>query len=148
MLRRRLAETELAPALAALLEVLRQHDLHQDLFDTMVEALRGYIVGHSRQIAEIVEERSDWWVPRRVDRRVAKAITEGLIDYLDGLSHRDHEARARFDAAIGSLIHYLSHHPAYHARVNAFPAPLPHAPPVNGYVAAPWEGPGGHREDH
>src|SRR3546814_4338880 len=33
-------------------EVLRQHDLHQDLFDTMVEALRGYIVGHSRQIAE------------------------------------------------------------------------------------------------
>src|SRR3546814_12398837 len=59
MLRRRLAETELAPALAALLEVLRQHDLHQDLFDTMVEALRGYIVGHSRQIAEIVEERSD-----------------------------------------------------------------------------------------
>src|SRR3546814_11425098 len=85
MLRRRLAETELAPALAALLEVLRQHDLHQDLFDTMVEALRGYIVGHSRQIAEIVEERSDWWVQRRVDRRVATAITEGVMDYLDGI---------------------------------------------------------------
>lgn len=140
MLRRRLAETELAPALAALLEVLRQHDLHQDLFDTMVEALRGYIVGHSRQIAEIVEERSDWWVPRRVDRRVAKAITEGLIDYLDGLSHRDHAARASFDAAIGGLIHDLRHRPAYQARVNALRDRLLEAPQVNDYVAALWQG--------
>src|SRR3546814_2472657 len=60
MLRRRLGETELAPALATLLEVLRQHDLHQDLIDSMVEAVRDYVAGHSRQIADLVEERSEW----------------------------------------------------------------------------------------
>src|SRR3546814_16043001 len=109
----------------------------------MVEALRGYIVGHSRQMAEIVEERSDWWVPRRVDRRVAKAITEGLIDYLDGLSHRDHDERASFDAAIRSFIHDLRHHPAYQARVNALRDPLLEAPQVNDYVAALLPGPPG-----
>src|SRR3546814_13425817 len=95
MLRRRLGETELAPALATLLEVLRQHDLHQDLIDSMVEAVRDYVAGHSRQIADLVEERSEWWVPRTVDRRGAKASTAGLSDYLDGLSHRDHRRRDR-----------------------------------------------------
>src|SRR3546814_9599818 len=103
MLRRRLGETELAPALATLLEVLRQHDLHQDLIDSMVEAVRDYVAGHSRQIADLVEESSEWWVPRQVDRRVAKAITAGLIDYLDGLSQRKHDARRNFNVAVDGL---------------------------------------------
>jgi uncharacterized membrane-anchored protein YjiN (DUF445 family) len=139
MLRRRLAESELAPALASLLEVLRQHDLHQDLFDSMVEAVRGYVVGHSRQIAELVEERSDWWVPRRVDRRVARAITEGLVDYLDGLRHRDHDARANFDAAIDRLIEDLRHDPAYRARVNALRDQVLDAAQLRDYVTALWQ---------
>src|SRR3546814_15215639 len=116
MLRRRLAGPELAPAVAEVLEVLLQHDLDQDLFDSMVEALRGYIVGHSRPIAENVEERSDWWVPRRVDRRVAKAITEGHIDYLVRLSNLDLEARARFALPISRLIQDVRHHLASQAR--------------------------------
>src|SRR3546814_15398265 len=125
MLRRRLGETELAPALATLLEVLRQHDLHQDLIDSMVEAVRDYVAGHSRQIADLVEERSEWWVPRQVDRRVAKAITAGLIDYLDGLSQRDHAARANLNAAVARSIANIRPHTAYPAPAKASRAP-PH----------------------
>src|SRR3546814_8973502 len=140
MLRRRLGETELAPALATLLEVLRQHDLHQDLIDSMVEAVRDYVAGHSRQIADLVEERSEWWVPRQVDRRVAKAITAGLINYLDGLSQRDHDARANFNVAVDGLIDNLRHHPAYQARVNALRDRLLDTPELNDYVMALWQG--------
>src|SRR3546814_12025824 len=47
---------------------------------------------------------------------------------------------ASFDAAIGSLIHDLRHHPAYQARVNALRDRLLEAPQVNDYVAALWQG--------
>lgn len=139
MLRRRLAETELAPVLATLLEVLRQHDLHQDLFDQLVAALRDYVIRHNRQIADLVEERSDWWVPRRVDRRIARAITEGLVDYLDGLGNRDHDARASFDSAIDALIHDLRHDPEYRQRVNAARDRLLEAPQLRHYVDTLWQ---------
>lgn len=138
-LRRRLAEAELAPALATLLEVLRQHDLHQELFDTMVEAVRRYVITHSRRIADLVEERSEWWVPRRVDRKVAKAITEGLIDYLDGLGRRDHDARVNFDGAFDGLVENLRHRPDYRERVNALRDRLLETPEVADYVTALWQ---------
>lgn len=139
MLHRRLAETELAPVLATLLELLRRQGLHQELFDSMVEAVRGYVLLHSRQIGDLVEERSEWWVPRRVDRRVAKAITEGLVDYLDGLRHRDHDARVKFDETVDRLIHDLRHDPGYRARVNALRDRLLETPEVRDYVTGLWQ---------
>jgi uncharacterized membrane-anchored protein YjiN (DUF445 family) len=78
-------------------------------------------------------------VPRRVDRRVARAITEGLVDYLDGLRHRDHDARANFDAAIDRLIEDLRHDPAFRARVNALRDQLLDAPQLRDYVTALWQ---------
>src|SRR5882724_6716806 len=83
MLRRQLREFELAPALAALLDVLRQNGTHQQLFDYVLTAVRHYIASHEDQILAVVEERSRWWVPRRIDRKVAKAIAEGLVCYID-----------------------------------------------------------------
>lgn len=138
MVRRRLAEAELAPALATLIEVLRQHDLHQELFDAMVGAVRRYVVANSQRIGDLVEERSEWWVPRRVDRKVAKAITDGLIDYLDDLSHRSHDARGNFDAAVDRLIDNLRSDPACQARVDALRDRLLDAPEVRDFVTALW----------
>src|SRR3546814_15555871 len=77
---------------------------------------------------------SEWWVPRQVDRRVAKAITAGLIDYLDGLSQRDHDTRANFNVAVDGLIDNLRHHPAYQARVNALRDRLLDPPELNDHV--------------
>lgn len=140
MLRRRLGETELAPSLAALLELLRQSDMHQELFDYVLDALRRYITAHEGRIAELVEERSDWWVPSRVDRRVARAITEGLQGYLSDLRHRDHEARESFDAAIEQLITDLRESPAFRARVNALRDQILDAPQVRDYATSLWQG--------
>ena len=139
MLLRRLAEAELAPALATLLEVLRQQDLHQELFDGMVVAVRRYVLENSQRIINLVEERSKWWVPRRIDRRVATAITEGLIDYLDDLSHRDHDARANFDAAVDGMIEKLRRDPVYRARVNALRDRLLETPEVHDYATTLWQ---------
>jgi uncharacterized membrane-anchored protein YjiN (DUF445 family) len=139
-LRRQLREVELAPALATLLTVLRRNGAHHQLLDHVLGAVRTYIAAHEDRILEIVAERSRWWMPRQVDRKVAAEITQGLLAYLDDLKHRDHEARATFDAAIERLVSDLRHLPDYRARVNALRDRFLAAPEVNGYFETVWQG--------
>jgi uncharacterized membrane-anchored protein YjiN (DUF445 family) len=138
-LRRQLRDLDPAPALATLLAVLRRNGAHHQFLDQVLAAVRGYIALHEHQILAIVEERSRWWVPRRVDRKVAKEITDGLIAYLDDLGHRDHDARATFDAAVDKLVFDLRHDPATGARVNALRDRFLGAPEVNAYFQTLWQ---------
>jgi uncharacterized membrane-anchored protein YjiN (DUF445 family) len=139
-LRRQLREVELAPVLATLLGVLRRHGAPGQLLDHALRAVRDYVAGREDQILEIVEARSRWWVPRRIDRTVAKEITSGLIAYLEDLHQRDHEARTAFDAAIDRLIADLKHEPRYRERVNAMRDRFLAAPEVNAYIETLWQG--------
>jgi uncharacterized membrane-anchored protein YjiN (DUF445 family) len=139
-LRRELREIEMAPALATLLTVLRRNGAHEQLLDHVLKAVRTYLAVHEDQILAIVEQRSRWWVPRRIDRKVAKEIAEGLVAYLDDLGKRDHDARATFDAAIEQLVSDLRHDPAYRARVGAMRDRFLAAPEVNAYFLTLWQG--------
>jgi uncharacterized membrane-anchored protein YjiN (DUF445 family) len=139
-LRRQLRDVELAPALATLLAVLRQNGAHGQLLDHVLRAVRTYIAAHEDRILEIVETRSRWWVPRRIDRQVAKEVTAGLIVYLEDLHERDHEARAAFDAAIDRMIDDLRHLPRYREKVNAMRDRFLAAPEVNAYIETLWRG--------
>jgi uncharacterized membrane-anchored protein YjiN (DUF445 family) len=94
---------------------------------------------HEDQILKIVEERSRWWVPRRIDRKVAKEIADGLIAYLDDLGRRDHDARASFDAVIERLVADLKHDPATRAKVDAMRDRFLGAPEVNVYFQTLWQ---------
>ncbi|HEY1386161.1 MAG TPA: DUF445 domain-containing protein [Dongiaceae bacterium] len=139
MLRQQLREIDVAPAIATLLTILRQHDTHQQLFDHVLRAVRRYISGHEDEILHVVEERSRWWVPRRVDRRVAKEIAEGLVSYIDDLTNRSHEARLSFDAAIEQFVAELRSEPAYRAKINDMRDRILAAPQVNEYLATLWQ---------
>lgn len=138
-LRRQLREVELAPALAILLSVLRRNGAHQQLLDRVLAAVRTYIAAHENQILAIVAERSRWWVPRRIDRKVAAEITHGLVAYLDDLGGRDHDARASFDAAFEKLIADLRYEPRLRAQVNAMRDRFLAAPEVNAYFETLWQ---------
>jgi len=138
-LRRQLREIELAPTLATLISIARRNGAHHQFLDHLLRAVRTYIFVHEDQILAIVEQRSRWWVPRRIDRKVAKEITDGLIAYLDDLSRRDHDARATFDAAIEQLAADLRQDPAFRARVNAMRDRFLTAPEVNAYFQTLWQ---------
>ena len=138
-LRRQLREIELAPALATLLSVMRRNGAHHQFLDHLLRAVRAYIFVHEDQILAIVEQRSRWWVPRRIDRRVAKEIADGLIAYLDDLGQRDHDARATFDAAIERLVSDLRSDPVMRAEINALRDRFLGAPEVNAYFQTLWQ---------
>jgi uncharacterized membrane-anchored protein YjiN (DUF445 family) len=103
-------------------------------------AVRTYITDHEAEILQLVEQRSKWWVPRRIDRRMAKAITEGLVAYIDDLKNRDHQARENFDAAVKRLITNLRRSPAYRERINEMRDRVLGAPQVGTYIKTVWVG--------
>jgi len=140
MLRRQIREVDFAPALATLLAALRENGTHQELFDHVLTAVRHYISVHEDQILEVVEERSRWWVPRRIDRKVAKEIADGLVSYIDDLKSRSHEVRESFDAAIDRLVADLRHQPGYRTTINDMRDRILAAPQVNDYLATLWQG--------
>ncbi|MEZ5832759.1 MAG: DUF445 domain-containing protein [Dongiaceae bacterium] len=139
MLRRELRKVELAPALATLLDVLRQNGAHQQVLDHLLDAVRRHVAASADQILEIVEQRSRWWVPKRVDRRMAAAITEGIVGYMGELKARDHAARATFDDAVARLVADLRGNPDYAARVNALRDRVLASPEVAEYLASLWQ---------
>lgn len=138
MLRRQIRELDLGAVFAMLAAELRRSGWHHDLFDYLVNAARQYLFENGERISGIVTERSSWWVPRRIDRRLARAITDGAIEYLDDLKNRDHEARQSFDAAIDRFISDLRHAQAYRDPITGLRDRILHTHEVRAYVDRVW----------
>lgn len=138
MLRRQIRELDLGVALATLVGELRRSGRHHDLFDYLVDAVRQYLFENRERISEIVTERSSWWVPRHIDQRLARAITDGTIAYLDDLKNRDHEARHSFDVAIDRIISDLHRSPDHHVYINGLRDRILDTPQVRAYVDRVW----------
>jgi uncharacterized membrane-anchored protein YjiN (DUF445 family) len=138
-LRRQLSELDPAPALATLLAVLQRNGAHHQLLDQVLKVVRTTIAGNQDRILEIVAERSRWWVPRQVDRKLAEEITLGLLTYISDLESRDYEARAGFDAAIARLIDDLRRPSRATEKVGALRDRFLAAPEVNAYFAELWQ---------
>lgn len=129
---------DLAPPLGAILHLLRESDRHQELFDHVLDAARGYLSKNETRIYEMVENRSNWWVPRRIDRRVARAILLGTTDLMEEIGHRDHDIRRKFDAAVESLINDLRDSPELAARVTAVRDQIIARPEMQAYLGSFW----------
>jgi len=98
---------DLAPPLGRVIEVLTNSEESDILFEKVVEAAESWIIAKRAQIDEMVEERSRWWIPKTINRRIAAAIVDGTIDLLHRLGQRDSEVRVQFRAAVASLAHDL-----------------------------------------
>ena len=98
---------DLAPPLGRAIEVLTNSQESDIIFEKLIDTAKNYIMAKRTQIDEMVDQRSRWWIPRTINRRIATAIVEGTIDLLHRLRQRDSEARAQFRATVASLANEL-----------------------------------------
>jgi len=98
---------DLAPLLGRVIEVLTTSKESDILFEKVVETAESWIKANRTQIDEMVEQRSRWWIPKTIDRRIAAAIVDGTIDVLHRLRQRDSEVRVQLRMAVASLIDNL-----------------------------------------
>ncbi len=138
-LSRQLRDAELAPALARAIAVLRESDQHHRVFDQALIVARETLLEHQDRIYDAVGERSRWWVPRSVDRRMARSLVEGVGELLAELADPEHPVRHRFAAALDDLAERLRHDPALRAQVRDIQHELLSSPRVQGYLGSLWD---------
>lgn len=91
---------DLQPLVQRLALLLIERQQHQRLFDRGLRWAAILLDQHRERIYERVEARSSWWIPKRIDRKLAEAIVQGVEDWLADLSEPTHAIRKEFDQAI------------------------------------------------
>ena len=137
-LERQLGAIDLAAVLSRGLEILRESDRHHELFDQIVRMARQYLLDNQARIYEAVEDRSRWWVPKGIDKRMAKALIGGTADLLDELLQRGHPVRRQFEASLDRLTEELRNDPARRDQIAAIQSELLSNPRTQAHLGEVW----------
>jgi uncharacterized membrane-anchored protein YjiN (DUF445 family) len=131
---------DLAPPLGRVIELLTTSQESDVLFEKVVERAESWIMAHRAQIDEMVEQRSRWWIPRTIDRRIASAIVDGTIDLLHRLRQRDSEVRVQLRIAVGSFADDLMNSTEQRDRVQRLKNLVLDDAEVRAWIASNWDG--------
>jgi len=130
---------DLAPPLGRAIEVLTSSQESDMIFDKLVDTARNYIMARRTQIDEMVDQRSRWWIPRTINRRIATAIVDGTIDLLRRLRQRDSEARVQFRATVASLANDLMTSTELRDKLQRLKNVLLDDAVVKGWITSVWD---------
>ena len=101
---RGISSLDVAPLLSSAAEIACETGRHQQLYDYLLGEARGWLAANPQRLQEIVSERTAWWVPRNIDRRLSLLVAEEAASLLDRMAAPEADARREFDALIRHLI--------------------------------------------
>jgi uncharacterized membrane-anchored protein YjiN (DUF445 family) len=98
------------------------------------------VLNHADRLYETVTERSRWWIPKTVDRRIAENIVDGVLAFIGELRLPGSEARRQFHAAAEAMAERLTTSPEWRQRFNETKDRLLDHPAVQDWLVAIWDG--------
>ena len=133
-----LRAVDLAPIVGRFLEILTQSGEADLLFKRAVDAALQWLNDNRAEIDKLVAQRSRWWMPPAVDRRIARTIVEGITDVLNGLSRPDSDTRKKFHEALAAFIGDLMRSPERREEWNETRNRLLRHPEVQAWLNMVW----------
>jgi uncharacterized membrane-anchored protein YjiN (DUF445 family) len=117
---RQLGTLDLAPIFGRAITVLIANGYHERLIDRLLDLCREFLTTREDQLYAAAEiPRRRWWIPRAVNRQIAKAIIAGIKEIISNLSEPGTGARQNLLRGIERLAQELSTSPEYQAHVEA-----------------------------
>lgn len=133
-----LRQADIASLLARAIQIFAETGEAEILLANVIGIGASWLKAHKGQIDELVRERTPWWVPRTIDRRIAAAIVEGVIDLLGELRDPKSDARRKFKAALEALVDDLLNSPQQRAEINASKDRILDSSEFQDWLAAIW----------
>ncbi|MGC2199980.1 MAG: DUF445 domain-containing protein [Stellaceae bacterium] len=118
MVGRRLKEIALAPLLGRALAVLVANGYHEKLLDYLLQLCSQFIETREDQLYVAAEaQRRRWWIPKAINRQIAKAIVGGVKELITDLRLPGTPGRENVLKAIERLAGDLEISPEYRAHI-------------------------------
>jgi uncharacterized membrane-anchored protein YjiN (DUF445 family) len=134
-----LREIDVAPILGRMIAILTSSGQYDVLFDRLLDSAQATLAANVDRLYVMVEERSRWWIPKPVNRRIATAILESLEELLGELRQPGSEGRAEFRAAVDRLAANLIASPEHRRRFSEAKDRLLERPEVQAWLADVWD---------
>jgi uncharacterized membrane-anchored protein YjiN (DUF445 family) len=136
---RHLADIELAPLLGRAITVLTANGFHETLLDRLVDFCREFLEAREEQLYAAAEaQRRRWWIPKAINRQIAKAIIGGVKELLSKLREPGAPARRNLLREIERLAEQLGTSPVYRARVEGAKLRLLEDMEVKAWLDSVW----------
>ncbi len=137
-LSRELRRADVGPLAGRLAASVPDHELSL-LLNRLLAFARDYVDNNHDRIEAMVAERNAWWVPRAVDRQMARGIAAGVSALLDDLGRPGTEAREQTAAVLADLRERLRTDPDLHANLRVFKNRLARHPALQERLAGAWD---------
>ncbi|HEX5455218.1 MAG TPA: DUF445 domain-containing protein [Stellaceae bacterium] len=128
----------LMPLLGQLIRALTATGYHEAVLDAALDYAGGFLARNHEQLLEAVAERRRRWIPRAVNRQIARAMLRAGRELIDDLRRPDGTARqallVRIDGFAGELTDA-----AAPAAFGASPRAVLNRPEVRAWIAGSWD---------
>jgi uncharacterized membrane-anchored protein YjiN (DUF445 family) len=109
---------DVAPVLAHATRLLTASGEADVLFDRVIETAIRWISDNRGRLDTLISQRSRWWIPKAIDRQVAAALVDSVVELLTSLRDPASDARSRFRAALAESVTDLLNSPEQRQQVN------------------------------
>ena len=136
-LSRRLAAIELAPLLGRAIAMLFTDSFHERLLDRLLDLSHQFIEEREDQLYAAAEaQRRRWWIPKAINRQIAKAIVGGVRELISDLREAGNPGRDSLLRAIERLAVELEVSPEYRRRLEDAKLRLLEDPQAKAWLSA------------
>lgn len=137
---RQLRGIELAPILGRVMAVLTASGFHENLLDRFLDLSRQFIERREDQLYAAAEaQRRRWWIPKAVNRQIAKTIIGGIQELVSNLREPDTATRQNLLRGIERLAQELGNSPEYRVRVEDAKFRLLEDAEVRAWLGSAWD---------
>lgn len=110
---------------------------HEAVLDRALDYARAFLARNEERLLDTVAERRRSWIPRALNREIARAMLRGAEELIDDLRKPDGAARQSLLSALDEMAVELMNAPA---QVAATDRPrLPNLPELQAWLAASWD---------
>ena len=133
------SHADVAPLIGHAIRLLTASGEADVLFDRAFEIAIRWIKDNRAQLDKLISEHSRWWIPRAIDRRIASAIMDGVMEVLTGLLDPESGARAKFRADLAGIVADLLNSPQQRQHVNNAAKRLFAHPDTRTWLSSIWK---------
>jgi len=109
---------------------------HEAVLDRALNYAHDFLARNEERLLDTVAERRRSWIPRAINREIARAMLRGAEELIDDLRKPDGSARQSLLSAIDDMALELMNAPADPASERAR---LPNLPELQAWLAASWD---------